>query len=67
MPALRRQRQVHFYEFKDSLVYKASPGQPGLQRQTLSERKSNQSSIYFLSVRKTFLLREALGLEHVAS
>jgi hypothetical protein len=26
----RRQRQVDLYEFKASLVYKVSPGQPGL-------------------------------------
>ena len=42
MPALRRQRQVGLCEFKASLVYKVSSGQPGVYRLyalwSLSER-----------------------------
>jgi hypothetical protein len=30
IPALKRQRQVDLSKFEASLVYKASPGQPGL-------------------------------------
>jgi hypothetical protein len=33
---LGRQRQVDLWELKDSLVYKASPRQPGLHRETVS-------------------------------
>jgi len=37
IPALGRQRQVDLCEFEVSLVYKVSPGQPGLHRETLSQ------------------------------
>jgi hypothetical protein len=38
MPALRKQRQADLYEFKASLVY--PPGQPGIHRKTLFQKKS---------------------------
>jgi hypothetical protein len=45
IPALRRQRQVRLCEFKASQIYKASPGQPGLQRETLSfKKKTNKQN-----------------------
>jgi hypothetical protein len=36
IPALGRGRQIS--EFEASLVYKVSPGQPGLHRETLSSK-----------------------------
>lgn len=35
--ALRRQRQVYLYEFKDGLVYIASSKLPGLHSETLPQ------------------------------
>jgi hypothetical protein len=37
IPALRRQRLADLCEFKASLVYIASPGQPELHSETLSQ------------------------------
>jgi hypothetical protein len=34
IPALGRQRQADLCEFQDSLIFKASSGQPGLHRET---------------------------------
>jgi hypothetical protein len=42
IPALRKQRQSDFCEFKDSLVYNVRPGQAGLHRETLSQKKKNK-------------------------
>jgi hypothetical protein len=40
---IRRQRQADFYAFEASLVYKASPGQPGLlHRKTPSQKKERK-------------------------
>lgn len=44
VPALRRKKQVNFYEFT-SLVYIAVPGQSGTHSETLTlEKKKNSSS-----------------------
>jgi hypothetical protein len=45
IPALRRQRQADFYEFKASFVYKAIPGQPGLlhRKKTKKKQKKKQN------------------------
>ena len=53
IPALRRQKQVDFYEFKASLVYKESSRQLGLHRATLSwktktTKSENQSIPFFV-------------------
>jgi hypothetical protein len=46
IPVLGRQRQGNLYEFKTSLVYKASPGQPELHREILSQKtKTKQKTI----------------------
>jgi hypothetical protein len=42
-PGLMRQRQTDLSEFKASLVYRVTPGQPGL-RETLSQKKKNQNN-----------------------
>jgi hypothetical protein len=50
IPALRRQRQVDLCEFKVSLAYRASPRQPQLHRETVSQKKKKQiKKIYFRS------------------
>jgi hypothetical protein len=38
IPVLRRQRQSDLCKFEACLVYKLSPGQPGLHRETLSQK-----------------------------
>jgi hypothetical protein len=35
---------VDLCEFKASLVYKASPGQPGLHRETLFQKQTNKQT-----------------------
>ena len=47
IPALRRQRQVDLYEFKASLVYRASSrtGPKGTQRSPVSEISLSQHSL----------------------
>jgi hypothetical protein len=42
IPALGRQRQADLCEFEASLIYRV-PGQPGIQRETSSQIKSNQT------------------------
>lgn len=39
MQALRRQRQEYLCEFEDCLVYRPSSRQPGLHRETMSQKK----------------------------
>ena len=44
IPAVRRQKQVDFCEFKASLVYKVSPGEAGLViLKTLVLKKQNKT------------------------
>jgi hypothetical protein len=42
IPALRSQRQTELCEFKASLVYRASSGQPGLHREILSSKEKKK-------------------------
>jgi hypothetical protein len=44
VPSFRRQRQVNIYEFKASLVYRVSAGQPGLHREMLSWKQTNKQT-----------------------
>jgi hypothetical protein len=39
IPAFRRQRQVDLCELKASLVYRLVLGEPGLHKETLSQKK----------------------------
>jgi hypothetical protein len=49
IPKLRRQRQAYLCEFENSLVYKASPGQPDLaQIKTLLWEKRSTKFTYFI-------------------
>jgi hypothetical protein len=43
IPALRRQRQVDFYEFKLAWSTEQIPGQPVLQKEALSLNKTKQN------------------------
>jgi hypothetical protein len=40
--AHRRQKQVDHCKFEASLVYRVSPGQPGLHKETLSQKTMNK-------------------------
>jgi hypothetical protein len=42
IPALRRQGQVDLGESEANMVYKAVLGQPGLYRETLSQKNKNK-------------------------
>jgi hypothetical protein len=46
IPVLRRQRQADLCEFKASLVYKVSPGQP--QKNPVSKKKKVVSVVFIL-------------------
>lgn len=42
-PALGKQEQEKFCKFEASLTYRASPGQPSLQKETLSRKTKKQN------------------------
>ena len=52
IPALVRQRQVHLCKFEVGLVYKVSPGQPVLHRETMSQKAEQNiyMHLYYLYV-----------------
>jgi hypothetical protein len=48
IPALEKlQRLLDLYEFKDRLVFKFIPGQPGLHSETFPQKKQKQNKTIF--------------------
>jgi hypothetical protein len=48
--AFWRQRQADICEFEASLFYRSSSGQPGLHRETLSQKEKNKKTTHILQL-----------------